>query len=175
MKMISKHGRMKMYCRDDLSKIENYEQAINDKENMWVCHHRLELTLDGEEALSQKDLMRMNMYYHRPYFELIFIKDIDHRKLHARFLNDWITEESLNKIREKRKGTVVNEETRKKISKTVKQRWKEGVYNTNKTPRSEFGIKFKEHFGITNKEDPKLYNREKAYYRNHNHKCRWEM
>ena len=71
--------RTKRYCKDDISKIENYEQAINDKENKWVCHHRLELTLDCEEALSRSELKRMNMYYHRPYFELIFMKDIDHK------------------------------------------------------------------------------------------------
>ena len=39
---------------------------------------------------------------------------------------------------------------------------------------SEFGRKFKEHFGITKQDNNKLYQREKAYYHNHNHKCRWE-
>ena len=33
------------YCKDDISKIENYEEAINDTE-LWVCHHRLELTIN---------------------------------------------------------------------------------------------------------------------------------
>ena len=41
--------------------------------------------------------------------------------------------------------------------------------------KSEFGIKFKEHFGITNYENPKLYSREHAWYRNHNKVCRWEV
>ena len=55
------------YCRDDVSKIENYEQAMNDKEHVWHCHHRLELTLDGEFAHSRAELQRLGMYFKRPY------------------------------------------------------------------------------------------------------------
>lgn len=39
---------------------------------------------------------------------------------------------------------------------------------------SEFGRKFKEHYGITYNDNPKLYDREKRWYYNHNNKCRWE-
>lgn len=38
----------KAYCRDDIYKIENYDKAIADTTQTWICHHRLELTLDGE-------------------------------------------------------------------------------------------------------------------------------
>jgi len=38
---------------------------------------------------------------------------------------------------------------------------------------SEFGTKFKEHFGITYYEDSKLYSKEYLWFRKH-HKCRWE-
>lgn len=41
--------------------------------------------------------------------------------------------------------------------------------------RSEFGIKFKEHFGITRFENEKLYLREIFWYKRHNKTCRWEM
>lgn len=44
---------------------------------------------------------------------------------------------------------------------------------TNKKPNSIFGIKFKEHYGITKKEDPSLYGAEITWYRRH-HKFRWE-
>lgn len=80
--MINKRNA-KRKCKDDISKIENYEQAINDKENIWICHHRLELTLDGEFAHTGEELDRMGMYYKRPYFELIFIPQKLHRKLHG--------------------------------------------------------------------------------------------
>lgn len=39
---------------------------------------------------------------------------------------------------------------------------------------SEFGNKFKEHFGLTNYENPKLYHKERIWYIRHNKVCRWE-
>ena len=39
---------------------------------------------------------------------------------------------------------------------------------------SEFGAKFKEHFGITCTDNRNLYYRELQWYHTHNHKCRWE-
>ena len=41
-------------------------------------------------------------------------------------------------------------------------------------PRSEFGKKFLEHYGLHCIDDEKLYNKEKRYYYSHNHKCSWE-
>lgn len=45
--------------------------------------------------------------------------------------------------------------------------------NRGKT-RSEFGKKFKEHFGIDCCENTKLYYKERMWYRTHNNTCRWE-
>lgn len=81
--MITIEKRLRRYCKDPISKIENYEQAVNDPECIWHLHHRLELTLDGEYALSSKDLIRLGMYYHRPYFELIFLNPSDHEIMHS--------------------------------------------------------------------------------------------
>ena len=72
----------KKYCRDDLSKIENYEKAIADTTQTWHLHHRLELTLDGEPALTHKQLKMHDMYYNRPYYELIFLTKAEHNRLH---------------------------------------------------------------------------------------------
>lgn len=72
----------KMFCKDDISKIENYDKAIADTTQTWVCHHRLGLTLDGEFAHNKEDLIRLDMYYQRPYFELIFITHSEHDRLH---------------------------------------------------------------------------------------------
>lgn len=71
------------YCKDDISRIENYQEAINDKEHMWCVHHRLEITLDGHYAHSQADLKRFGMFYKRPYFELIFLTLAEHRHIHS--------------------------------------------------------------------------------------------
>lgn len=38
---------------------------------------------------------------------------------------------------------------------------------------SEFGLKFKEHFGITNSDDHKLYDKELHWFKRYG-KCRWE-
>lgn len=62
--------------------IENYDEASKDNFKGWVCHHRLELTLDGELALTPQELIRHNMYYNRPYFELIYLRRSEHAKLH---------------------------------------------------------------------------------------------
>ena len=41
-------------------------------------------------------------------------------------------------------------------------------------PDSEFGRKFKEHYGITHNQNYNLYYREYHWYRKLNNKCRWE-
>ena len=113
--------KVKQMCREgELEKIENYEQAMNDKENTWVCHHRLELTMDGEFANYKKDLIRMGMYWHRPYFELIFMTKSDHMRMHSHVQP--VTNESKKKMREKalnrvspRKGVKLSEETKEKL------------------------------------------------------------
>lgn len=43
----------------------------------------------------------------------------------------------------------------------------------NKRPKSEFGYKFKEHYGFTQSDDAKLYDREKHYFYSHK-RCSWE-
>ena len=113
------------YCRDDLSKIDNYEKAIADTTQTWVIHHRLELTLDGEPALTSKQLKMHDMYYNRPYYELIFLTDAEHRKLHTKgrpspMKGHTLSEEHRRKISEAMKGRTLTEETRRKISEANK-------------------------------------------------------
>lgn len=71
------------YCKHP-ELIENYDLAINDKENVWHCHHRLETHFsDGtprpiNAQLSQKELIALDMYYDRPPEELIFLSEKEH-------------------------------------------------------------------------------------------------
>lgn len=74
-------SRLLEYCKE-YQKIENYELAKADNFKEWHCHHRLELTLDNEYAHSREELIRLNMYYNRPYFELIFLTSKEHNRLH---------------------------------------------------------------------------------------------
>ena len=121
---------IKQVCKDDPSLIENYDKAINDDTQMWVLHHRLELTLDGEYAHSRDELIRLGMYYHRPYYELIFLTKSDHQKLHAH-------DKYKNTLSKSLQGHVVSNETRKKISdahigKKLSNEHKEKLSNAHK-------------------------------------------
>ena len=66
------------FCKEDISKIENYEEAINDKSQSWDCHHRTEIWWN----CSAEELMNNECYYHRPAKELIFLTHAEHAKLH---------------------------------------------------------------------------------------------
>ena len=120
------------YCRDELSKIENYDKAIADTTTIWHLHHRLELTLDGEFALTHKQLKMHDMYYNRPYYELIFLTPSEHRRLHMEGKNHplfgkHIPYETRRKMSEAEKGEKNHffgkhhsEETRRKMSEAKK-------------------------------------------------------
>lgn len=57
------------YCSEDLSLIENYQEAISDKTQTWDIHHRRET----DEGLSTRELMKRREYFQRPAGELIFL------------------------------------------------------------------------------------------------------
>ena len=48
--MISEN-QVKKYCREDISLIENYDKAINDKTQTWDCHHRKESQYSVDELV----------------------------------------------------------------------------------------------------------------------------
>lgn len=89
--------------------IENYDKAINDKETVWVIHHRLETHDENgnlrNEFISAIELIRMDLYYNRPAAEFIFMPRSEHSSLHSKWYS---------------KGRTVPEETRIKISNTLK-------------------------------------------------------
>ena len=91
--MISKNsvrwnGNYKRCFCSEPSKIENYDKAIADTTQIWKCHHRLEThTSDGERRLvdlTPEELMALDMYYHRPPEEFVFLTSKDHQSLHFR-------------------------------------------------------------------------------------------
>lgn len=82
--MISrKHARE--YCSEDPSRIENYEQAVADKEHMWDCHHMAEILPCG--VYSPEDLKKFGLYWKRPASELIYLRHDEHIALHVRNLS----------------------------------------------------------------------------------------
>lgn len=72
----------KRYCSEDISLIENYHQAIADKERMWDIHHRKECDEEGRTLFTGKQLIEINLYFNRPASELIFVTRSMHWKLH---------------------------------------------------------------------------------------------
>lgn len=72
-----KEKNVKKYCCEDISLIENYNEAINSDE-MWDCHHRLEIELNK----SVQELKDLNLYFNRPADELIFLTKSEHIKIH---------------------------------------------------------------------------------------------
>ena len=112
-------NKVKKYCREDISLIENYDKAINDKTQTWHCHHR------RETIFSRKDLKEIGEYYNRPACELIFLTSLEHNRLHN--LGKNVSAEARKKISESKKGENNplfgkhhSEETRKKMSEANK-------------------------------------------------------
>lgn len=127
--MIRQDRHIRQYCSEPLSHIENYEEAVNDKQNIWDCHHRLEI--QGPFRNSVKLLVKCGMYYHVPASQLIFLRRDEHIRLHHKGSNR--SEETKRKISEGKKGTVFSEEHRKKLAQQ-----KRGCKNPNfGKPRSE--------------------------------------
>lgn len=78
-----KGSHASQYCCEDVSNIENYEAAVNDKVNVWECHHKLELKATGAIVNSTaQDLKDWGLYYNRPADELMFILCTEHHRLH---------------------------------------------------------------------------------------------
>jgi len=199
--MINENGA-RLYCREDISLIENYDKAINDESQTWHCHHRDEVkTLPSgiRVVRSREELKENGRYYKCPANELIFLTNSEHRKLHNKdnkfglggtgFRGKHHTEEVRKKISESHKRESLSEETLKKMSEAQKGN-KNGIGNKNRLGKhnsvehrrkisdalisSEFGTKFKEHYGISKRDDVRLYSKENDWYRRHNKTCRWE-
>ena len=107
----------KKYCKNDISLIENYDQAIADMTQTWDCHHR------RETIFSKSDLIEIGEYYNRPACELIFLTKSEHMRLHN--LDKRIQEETRLKMSQSLKGENHpmfgkhrSEDTRNKMSES---------------------------------------------------------
>ena len=103
-------------CKDDISLIENYDKAIADTSQVYVCHHKAGILPCGR--FSRKDLKKFNLYWHRPASELIFLTKSEHIRLHL--LCKHHSEETRKKMSEAQKGKQLSEDTRKKIAEARK-------------------------------------------------------
>ena len=102
---------IKRFCKDFIH-IENYDKAINDNTQSWVCHHKLEThNSDGEKRsvfILPQELEALGMYYDRPANEFIFLTRQQHIELHSEDKSYMQTEEYKRKVSEaKKKAHVV--------------------------------------------------------------------
>ena len=120
--MISKCA--KTYCNEDISRIENYDKAVADKEQIWDCHHRREL------ETPRKELIKIGEYYKRPAEELIFLTKAEHTILHFKGNKIWLgrhhTEEAKKKISALKKGN------KNRLGKHLSEEHKQKLYAVNK-------------------------------------------
>ena len=105
--MINKYYA-KRFCKEDISKIENYDKAVADTTQTWHCHHRTAIWWN----CSKKDLIANECYYNRKACELIFLTPEEHKRLHN--VNE--SDETRRKMSESHKGHKCNAETKRKIS-----------------------------------------------------------
>lgn len=150
--------QLKLFCREDIALIENYDKAVADNSQTWECHHRLEI--QGNILMSVEDLIEQGLYYNRPACELIFLTKSEHRKLHAdnqlpsarqknsiansgsgnAMYGKHHTKEAKKKMSEAKKGNKIwlgrthTEESKKKMSESSKgqiawNKGKKGIYS----------------------------------------------
>ena len=117
--MISEENTKK-YCCEDISLIENYQQAKADNFAGWCIHHRLEIQPDGTR-MSRQELKDKNLYYGRPASELIFMRFGEHTTLH--WLGKHHSAEARKKMSESLKGRTFSAEHRKKLSESAKGKY----------------------------------------------------
>lgn len=114
---------------NNIENVENYDKALADDFEGWQLHHHLEThNSDGERRIidiTKKELIALNMYYHRPANELIFLTTKEHRHLHMKEKH-W-SEETRTKMSKakkgkpsNRKGKQLSEETKRKMSESKK-------------------------------------------------------
>ena len=118
---------VKDFCKN-YTEIENYNKAIQDKENCWICHHKQGVYMTTEE------LKEYGWYYDCPPECLIFVTKSEHNKLHKRHKNKKLTPEQRKRCAHKTKvqywlGKKRGEEFSKKMSERNKGRipWNKGL------------------------------------------------
>lgn len=104
----------KKFCKEDISKIKNYDKAIADTTQTWHCHHMTETWWN----CSKQDLIDNECYYGRKACELIFLTPEEHRRMHNK--GKHLSEKTRRKLSEAAKGRTFSEETRRKLSESHK-------------------------------------------------------
>lgn len=65
-------------CSDSLCDVEGYLAAMLDTRQVWHLHHKVGAVCDR----NKETLIEMDLYYHRPANELVFLPPDVHTRLH---------------------------------------------------------------------------------------------
>ena len=107
------------FCKEDISKIKNYDKAIADTTQVWHCHHMTETWWN----CSKQELIDNDCYYNRKACELIFLTPAEHHKLHNK--GKHLSDKTRRKLSEANKGKHHTEEWRRKSGESHKgMTWK---------------------------------------------------
>ena len=181
--MICKH--ILSYCCDDISQIENYDKAINDKTQTWHCHHRLEIDLN----LTAQELIDKGLYFNRPANELILLTPFEHNSLHKSGKQLWLGKKHTNELKEKMrqsqlkyfethdspmKGRSQTEETKQELREinlgkkhTEETKIKISEKNKGKKYSEEVKQKMSESMKGKNKGKHRVYREDGTWYMSH--------
>lgn len=115
---------LEKFCSEPLENIENYQKAVNDTEHMWECHHRNEICLANQSRLdkgltTREQLKADGMYYNRPACELIFLRQDEHRALHAMNRKPETTRRMAEASSRRMRGAKRSEEVIRKMAKSL--------------------------------------------------------
>jgi len=117
---------IQQYCCEDISLIENYDKAITDKTQRWVCHHRFETDYN----MTYDYLQEHGLYKNRPASELILLTEKEHRDLHE--------ESRKNNIYERKRSNRYLKHLKDKPKKQLKDKLKfNKVVNNDKPDNNE--------------------------------------
>ena len=117
--------RREDYCCESLELVESYAAAKADDFQGWDIHHRGEILTCGR--FSADDLKKFGLYWNRPASELIWLRHDEHIAMHSAGNSHAKGNKPQNK------GKHLSEETRQKISSSVRKRFADQAFKQKVT------------------------------------------
>ena len=153
-------NQLKRYCYEP-ELVENYDKAMADTEQMWVCHHRVETIM----CCGREELISKGAYYDRPAHDIILLTRAEHRHVHNEGRNNpWKgrhhSDETRKILSNQRKGVPKSDEHKRKISAATFKRWE------NKEARRAQSEKLREVFTEEHREIIRRSKLGKHFYTN---------
>lgn len=153
---------------------EKYDLYIDDDFMIYYWDKKLDKLMQIQVIKNQDGYLQVKIKQHI----IVYI----HRLLYETFIGpipagyeiDHIDTNPDNNCLENLKLVTHKENCNNPLTKKHYSEAKKGNTYRKEKLISEFGMKFKEHYGITYHQNITLYEKERRWYHRHNNKCRWE-